>query len=59
MQQQIEESKRETEKAEQQARDWKKKANEHELEADKIAKKLLEVNAKPPRQQNVESNSQA
>jgi hypothetical protein len=32
----------ETEKAEQQARDWKKKANEYELEADKIAKKLLE-----------------
>lgn len=59
LQQQIEESKKETQAAEKQAHHWQETASRLEKEKNAIQARLVDFNAKPPKAQAVESNGQA
>lgn len=57
LQQQIEESKKETQAVEKQARHWQDMANRVEKEKNALQARLVDFNAKPPRAQTIESNT--
>ena len=59
LQQQIEESKKETQGVEKQARHWQEMANKLDKERTALQARLVDFNAKPPRAQTQESNGQA
>ena len=57
LQQQIEESKKETQAAEKQAQTRKEEIDRLVKEKDALQKRILDINDKPPKAQAVESNS--
>ena len=59
LQQQIEESKKETQAVEKQAKHWQELANKQEREKNLLQAQMVNFNSKPPRAQSLESNAQA
>ena len=58
LQQQIEESKRETQAVEKQAKHWQEMANKLEREKNGLQARLVDLNAKPPKAAMYESLNQ-
>lgn len=58
LQQQIEESKKETQAAEKQAKHWQEMANKVEKEKNVLQTRLVDMNAKPPKAAMYESLNQ-